>query len=419
LALGAFAALWHEDSGERIASAAQRAGDAPPEQLAADEDFWVQIQQAFTVDRSLINLNNGGVSPAPRVAQDALKRYLDVQNQAPSRTMWQTLDPQVETVREKLAMLFGAGPDEIAITRNASESLETLIYGIDLKAGDEVLTTEHDYPRMLTTYRQRETREGIKLVTVPVPAPVEDPAELVALFEHAITPRTRVLLVSHVVFLTGQIFPVRDICRLGKRHGLPVIVDGAHAFAHLAFQRADLECDYYGTSLHKWLTAPIGTGMLFVARDKIPAVWPLMAAAEPRSDSIRKFEEIGTHSAAERLAIAEAIGLYLAIGPQRKEARLRFLRDAWAKRLMQDPRVKLFTRLDPQHSCGIATLAIEGVEPQKLYAHLWSKHRIFVVAIESGDVRGIRVTPNTYTTMPEIDLFCRAIEDVLANGIPA
>ncbi len=420
VAAGAFAfAALRDDAHDRVL-AATRADDArSPEEVAADEDYWREIQQAFAIDRSMINLNNGGVSPAPRVVMDALRRHQDYSNHAPSRTMWRDLDPHVETSRARLARAFGCSPEEMAITRNASESLETCIYGLDLKPGDEVLATDQDYPRMLTTFRQREKREGIVLKTFPIPTPPDDLSQLVAAYERNISSRTRLILCCHVINLTGQILPVREIVALGRRHGLPVVVDGAHAFGHLAFRRDELECDYYGTSLHKWLTAPLGTGFLYVRREKIPELWPLMAAVEPRGDDIRKYEEIGTHPAAPRLAISEAATLYELIGAARKEARLRYLRDRWARRLAQDPRVKLFCRLEPRHSCGIATFAVEGVEASALSDHLWSKHRVFTIPIEHASVKGIRVSPNVYTTLDEIDLFAEAVESVLARGLPA
>lgn len=412
-------AFWDEDTLPRVAAAVHKAGDQPATQLAADEDFWFEIQQGFAIDRSVINLNNGGVSPSPRVVMDALKRHLDFANQLPSRNLWSVMDPQVEHVRAKLAHIFGCGSDEVAITRNASESLENCLFGIDLKPGDEVLTTELDYPRMITTLKQREAREGIVLKLLPVNIPVNDPAEIVELYRSNIGPRTKLLLVSHVVFVTGQIFPVRELARLGREHKLPVVVDGAHAFAHVAARRDELECDYYGVSLHKWLHAPIGTGLLYVRKDRIESTWSLMASGRERAGDIRKFEEIGTHPAANFLAIAEAAALYEAIGPQRKEARLRYLRDRWAKRLTQNKRVSLAARLDPQHSCGINTFSIDGLEPEKLHTHLWEKHKIWTVAINYAKVHGIRVSPSVYTTIQEVDQFCEIVEDVLANGLPA
>ncbi|HEX6200693.1 MAG TPA: aminotransferase class V-fold PLP-dependent enzyme, partial [Thermoanaerobaculia bacterium] len=269
-----------------------------PEDLAADETYWREAQQAFTVDRSLVNLNNGGVSPSPAVVQAAMKRHLDYSNEAPPYTMWQVLEPQREPVRQRLARFFGCDPEEVALTRNASEGLQICQNGFDLRAGDEVLTTTQDYPRMIDTFRQREAREGIVLRQIQIPVPVEDPAEVVRRFEEAITERTRLILVSHVINLTGQILPVREVVAMARRRDIPVIVDGAHALAHFDFKLSDLDCDYYGTSLHKWLFAPHGTGLLYVRREKITGLWPLTAPPEKLRGDIRKFEEIGTHPAA-------------------------------------------------------------------------------------------------------------------------
>ncbi|MEE9470873.1 MAG: aminotransferase class V-fold PLP-dependent enzyme, partial [Gemmatimonadota bacterium] len=278
-----------------------------PKELAANEEFWREVQQAFTVDRSLVNLNNGGVSPAPAVVQAAMKRYLDFSHQAPTYNMWRILEPQKEGVRQRLAREFGCDAEEIAITRNASESLEICQLGFDLVAGDEILTTTQDYPRMLATFDQRERREGIVIRKISIPVPAEDPAEVVRRFEAAINPRTRLILMCHMINITGQILPVRDVVAMARTRGIPVIVDGAHALAHFDFRLSDLECDYYGSSLHKWLFAPHGSGLLYVRREKIADLWPLMAAGEDMASDIRKFEEIGTHPAANFVAIGEAL----------------------------------------------------------------------------------------------------------------
>src|SRR5262252_3592291 len=265
---------------ERILAASRSAAGISPETMAADEDYWREIQQAFTVDRSLINLNNGGVSPSPRVVQDAMRRYLEFSNSAPTVTMWQVLEPEIEGVRRRLAAVFGCDPEEMAITRNASEALEICIFGLNLKPGDEVLTTNQDYPRMITSWRQRERREGIRLRSISFPVPPPSMDDLYDRIVQAITPKTRVIQICHITNLTGQIFPVKRICQLGRERGIEVIVDGAHAFAHFPFKLSDLDCDYYGTSLHKWLLAPHGTGFLYVRKSKIPKLWPLMAAPD-------------------------------------------------------------------------------------------------------------------------------------------
>lgn len=390
-----------------------------PEDVAADEDFWFEIQRAFTVDRNLINLNNGGVSPSPRVVQEAMRRYLEYSNQAPVYTMWRVLDPQIESVRRRLAKVFGADPEEIAITRNASESLEICQLGLDLKAGDEILTTNQDYPRMLSTWRQRALRDGVKLKLVSFPVPPKSQDQLAEIIEQAITPNAKVIHICHITNLTGQIFPVKRIVQSARARNIQVIVDGAHAFAHFPFKHADLDCDYYGTSLHKWLLAPFGVGMLYVRKSKIKDLWPLMAAGEPKSDNIRKFEEIGTHPSANALAVGEALTFYEGIGPERKAARLRFLFQRWARRLETLKGVKILTPYDPKQSCGLANISIAGMDHAKLGGYLMSEHRIITTPIIHEEFQGMRITPNIYTTTNEVDTFADVMEKVITKGLPS
>lgn len=399
---------------EAAASFSGTADDA-----ARDADLWREVQQAFTVDRSMINLNNGGVSPSPATVQLAMKRHLDYSNTTPVYAMWRVLEPQREGVRRELAQLFGCDAEEVAITRNTSEGLETCQLGFDLEPGDEVLTTTQDYPRMVNTWKQLARRHGVVLRQFPIPTPCDDPAEIVRRFEANVTQRTRLILVSHVIFLTGQVMPVREVVRLGRSRGIPVIVDGAHAFAHLVFSRRDLDCDYYGTSLHKWLAAPHGTGMLYVRRDLIGSLWPLMAAPPEMGNDIRKFEEIGTHAAATALAVAEAIVFHRAIGAERKFARLLYLRDRWARQLAASDRVRFHSPLQPSLGCGLATFEIDGVDPGELVDHLWNRRRIIVTAIKHDEFQGVRVSPSVYTTLEELDRFSEAVEDVIARGLPS
>jgi len=397
----------------RLSAASAAIAARTPADVAHDEDYWAEVQQAFTLDRTILNFNNGGVCPSPRVVHETLKRYLDISNQAPVYHMWKVLEPNLETVRRRIAGAFGCDAEEISITRGGSEALQIAQLGIDLKKDDEVLTTNQDYPRMLNTWEQRVRRDGIRLTKIAFPVPPASLEDLASRLERAITPRTKVLHFCHITNLTGQIFPVRQICRIARARGIRTIVDGAHAFAHFPFTLADLECDYYGTSLHKWLLAPVGTGFLYVRRPLIESLWPLTPAAEGQAKDIRKFEEIGTHPAANHNAIAEALSFHEAIGGDRKAARLRYLTRRWVDTLAPVPRVRILTNLEPKHSCGIATLAIEGVEVEKLADHLWERHRILVSPIRHAEFQGIRVTPNVYTTLDEVETFVAAIEQVL------
>src|SRR5712664_1708797 len=390
-----------------------------PEEAAMDEDYWAIIQNSFSVTRGIINLNNGGVSPSPRIVTEALTRYIWEQEDATAYTMWQILEPQCETIRTGLAELFGCDREEIAITRNASESLEILLMGMDFKSGDEILTTTQDYPRMLTTLRQREKREGLVLKLIKIPIPPKNLGEILAAFEAGITNRTRLILMAHQINITGQITPVKAVCELARARGIETIVDGAHSFGQFDFKQKDLGCDYFGTSLHKWLFAPKGTGLLYVKRDKIEKLWPLMAAETKQAPDIRKFEEIGTHSAAPKLAIGEALLFHNGIGGRRKEARLRYLSRYWMNRLKDAPKVRFNTSFDPAQSCAIANVNIEGTNPSAIGSYLLDKHRIFTTPIIHEEFKGIRITPNVYTTIGELDRFCDVMDMIARKGLPA
>jgi selenocysteine lyase/cysteine desulfurase len=245
---------------------------------------------------------------------------------------------------------------------------------------------------------------------------------MVALYAANITPRTRLILVTHVINFTGQVMPVREIADMARKRGIAVMVDGAHSFAHFDFKISDLGCDYFATSLHKWLFAPHGTGLLYVRRDKIRGLWPLMAASPKMDDDIRKFEQVGTRPAANTLAIAEALTFHQALGGARKEARLLYLRDIWTKRLLATGRVKMLSSLKPappRVTSSIAMIDVDGIDPGKLAAYLWDKHRIHTAGIVFDEFRGVRVTPSVYTTLEELDRFCTVMEKVIKNGLPA
>ena len=404
---------------ENVSAAGRAVDHLTPIEVAADEDYWSRIQQAFSVTRGIVNLNNGGVSPSPRLVTEAFVRYTWQQEDATAYTMWQILEPQSETIRTGLAEVFGCDAEEIAITRNASESLEILLMGLDLRSGDEVLTTTQDYPRMLTTLKQRELREGLKLKLIQIPIAPDDVNDIASAYERAITPKTKLILVSHQINVTGQINPVKRVCEMARARGIETIVDGAHSFAQFDFKRDDLGCDYFGTSLHKWLYAPKGTGMLYVRKEKIPKVWPLMASEDKQRNDIRKYEEIGTHSAAMRLAIGEAVLFHNAIGGKRKEERLRYLSRYWMNNLKAIPKVGFNTSFDPKQSCAIANFKIDGVDPVALGAYLMSKHKIFTTPIVHAEFTGIRITPNVYTTLWELDRFSSVVADVAKRGLPA
>ncbi len=417
---GAGAALpaFRTDAIAMLRRAEEVAGSRAAAALADDELYWTQIQRAFDADRTLVNLNNGGVSPTPSHVLEAMIRDLRFSNELPVEHMWRVLEPRIESVRRDLAHDFGCDPEELAITRNASEALEIMIFGLDLKPGDEVLVTNQNYGRMLTSWEQRVRRDGIVLKQVSFRVPPPSQEYLVDIFRQAITPRTRVIEVTHITNLTGQIFPVREIVAMARPRGIEVFVDGAHAYAHFPFTRDALGCDYYGTSLHKWLLAPIGTGFLYVRKEKQQALWPLMGAAPSQDNDIRKYEEIGTHPAANHNAISAALAFHRGIGAERKITRLRWLRDRWAKRLLaESDRVRLLTPLDSPWAGGIGNFTVDGMDMPKLGAWLMAQHRIVTTPIVHAEYAGMRITPNVYTTPDEVDLFAEKVLEAIRRGV--
>ena len=412
--LGAATVVTKANGVDAIAEAAQSVADRTPEEVARNEFFWREIQLGFTLDRTLTNLNNGNSCPTPRVVHEALKRYLDFSNQLPVHYRGQ-LSRNIETVRRRLADEFGCDSEELAITRNSSEALQIAQNGLDLESGDEVITTDQDYGRMRTTWDQRVRRDGITLTQIPFPVPTTQD-DLYARFEQAITPRTKVLHFCHITNLTGQLFPGQRLSRLARERGSVSICDGAHAVAHFPFKLRDLECDYYGTSLHKWLLAPHGTGFLHVRRENIEKTWPLQAAARRLDNDIRKFEAIGTHPAAAKAAIAEALVFHQAIGAERKAARLRYLTMRWADRLKDHPRITIHSSLEPGQTWALANVQIKGVDTREINSYMWDRFRIVLVPIVRDDYEGLRVTPNVYTRLQEIDTFADAMLEIADKG---
>jgi selenocysteine lyase/cysteine desulfurase len=374
------------------------------------------IQRSYSINPGIINLNNGGVSPAPIVVQQAVERYKQLANEGPSYFMWQILDQGREPLREKLAHLAGAQPGEIAINRNSTEALNTIIYGLPLKPGDEVIGSKQDYPNMMQAYHQRAEREGIVYKQLNFDFPIEDDAAIVKAYEEAITPRTRLIHVTHMVNWVGQTMPARKIADMAHAHGIEVIVDGAHSFGLLDFKIPDLNCDYFGTSLHKFLSAPIGTGMMWIKADKIEKVWPLTCNANPHSADIRKFETLGTRSFPIEQGIGEAINFQLGIGSKRKEQRIGYLKNYWASRVQSIPKVKLHTSLNLNYSCAICGVSIDGMTPAQFSTALFDRYKIHTIGIVYENISCVRVTPHVYTTIPDLEKLVIAVTELAAKA---
>ena len=400
--------VFAEEARARIFSDLHEPNDFPPD----DDDFWGWVRESYTASPNIINLNNGGVSPQPKVVQDAHIRYYQYANEAPTYYMWQILDQGREPLREKLATMAGCSSEELAINRNATEGLNTVIFGLNLKAGDEVVLTRQDYPNMINAWKQREKRDGVKLVWLDLPLPMDDEDRIVDLYKSAFTSKTKVVHITHLINWTGQILPVKKIADEARRRGIDSIADGAHTFAHFDFSIPELGCDYYATSLHKWLGAPFGSGLLYIRKDKIRDVWALLSNNEPDGPDIRKFESLGTRSFASEMAIGAAVDFHEVIGSKRKEKRLRYLKDHWVDQVKDIPGVS-FLQSKPKHqSCAIANIAIDGKKPEEIAATLFNKYKIHTVAINWQNVHGVRVTPNVYTSTRDLDKLVSAIKSM-------
>ena len=404
--------FFETSEGQQFSKACQDQNQKSLEDSIIDETFWYQVQQAYTVSPNIINLNNGGVSPQPRVVQEAVERYNRLSNETPSYYMWRILDQGREPVRSKLADLAGCSSEELAINRNASEALETIIFGLPLKAGDEVVLTKQDYPNMINAWKQREKRDGIKLKWLSFDFPSEDVGYIVSEFTNAFTANTKVVHITHMINWNGQILPVKAIANAAHQRGIEVLVDGAHTFAHLDYKIPDLDCDYFGTSLHKWLCAPFGSGLLYIKKEKINKIYPLFAAPESQNEDIRKFENLGTRSFAIEQGIGQAVNFHHMIGSERKFKRLHYLKNYWASRVSEFPGVSVATSLDPKFGGAIGLLVVEGKKPNEVASELFRNYKIHSVAINWENIHGVRVTPNVYTTTRDLDRFILAVKEI-------
>jgi selenocysteine lyase/cysteine desulfurase len=403
---------------ERILAAGRDTADLSPEEVAADEDFWFEVQEAFTEDRNIINLNNGTIQPGLRIVQDAVRRHTEFSVNAASYSM-AILAKEIESCRRRLAFHLGCDPEELVICRGGSEAGQIPIMGIDLKRGDEVVITNQDYPRLLSAWRQRQKREGIVLKIVPLPTPPVPFDLFYSLVEQQVTPRTKVIHVCHMTHYTGQMAPIRRISDMAHTKGIEVLVDGAHGFMHVPFKLADLGCDYYTASLHKWLMAPPGNGFVRIPKNRIPQVWPLTPPWTDNPNDIRRFEDVGTRTPANRIAIAEAITFNEGIGIERKSARIQYLKERWTNRLRQLPKVRFFSSLDPADSCGVTTFGVEGMDTAKIINHLIDKWGIVTIPQKHPDglFDGIRVVVNVSLSAREIDYFADVMEAIVKKGI--
>lgn len=413
-AISVAAAIQHDHTERALDKLAQ----LPPHEAATQEEAWEQIAAMYNPDESFLNLENGYFSMCSVPVMESFMQKTRSVNSQSSFYMRRMMQPERLLIKSELAQLAGVPAEEIALTRNTTESLNILIQGIDLKSGDEILLSKQDYGSMQEAFEQKAKRQGVVLKYVQIPLLPKSASEIVKAYEKSITSKTRMMLVTHMINLTGHILPVKELCALGKAKNIEVIVDGAHAFAHLDFKISDLGCDYYAASLHKWLGAPLGTGFLYVRQNKVANIWPLMGDTGKEKTNIEKLEHTGTTPPANYFSIKAAIDFNMRIGLKRKEERLRYLKNYWTGKLKTIKGVGMLTPEGAEQSCGIACFSMENVPATVVSNRLYDEHKIFTVAIETDEVKGVRVTPHLFTTTEHLDRFVQAVQ-VIAGENPA
>ena len=409
LALGSVSFSLSSQNKKSLQQAIELSTSKSPTELAEDEAFWSVVQQSFTRNPRFINLENGYYSCLPQETLNAQIGHIQRVNEQRSYYMRNHQVKDRENVKRQLADFAGCSLEELIITRNTTESLNTIVFGLDFKKGEEAILCDQDYGSMQEQFKQQAQRYGLKLKWVKLPLHPKSDEEIVAQYEAAITPNTRILLVSHIINISGQVLPVRKIADMAHSHGVEVLCDGAHSFGHLNFNIPDLGVDYFGTSMHKWLCCPLGTGLLYIKKDKIPSIWPLFGDVGRDPADIRKLEHIGTQPSSTHLAIVDALNFQHLIGSANKEARLRYLRNYWIDRVKDLPHIEINSPFETERSCGIGNVAVKGMPSSELAKNLWEGFQIYTVAINRESVKGIRVTPHLYTTLDDLKSFVEAL----------
>jgi selenocysteine lyase/cysteine desulfurase len=389
--------------------------DKSDAELTNDESFWYQVQQCYVQNPHFINLEAGYFSPAANVTLEDQINNVRMINESPSFYMRRRQFEERDALRKQLADFAGCGDDELIMTRNTTESLNIIIQGLKLKDDEEILRTNREYPSMIQALDQRKKRFGTPVRVVSLPLIPDSPAQIVALIEKAISSKTKVILVSYMTYLTGQVLPIKEICAMAHKKGIEVIVDGAHAFAHVPFKISELDCDYFACSLHKWLCAPLGNGLLYVKKGKVGKIWPLFGDTDFAEDDIKKLEHFGTQPCANQLSIAAAIRFHESIGSGLKASRLNHLKHYWVSKVKSLPKIKINTPLGEGQSYAICNLGVEGMSPNELVDTLYSEYKIFAVAIDNDDIQGARIAPHLYTTIKELDKLVEALTRIVSK----
>jgi selenocysteine lyase/cysteine desulfurase len=399
-----------------MAKSFEQKAHLPATVLAKDEDFWTGIRNQYLLKPDYINLENGYYNFLPQPILNKFIEHIKEVNYQGSYYMRTVQFDNKQNIAARLAGIAGCLAEELVITRNTTESLDLVIGGFDWKAGDEAIMAVQDYGAMLDMFDQIQNRYGVVNIKLSVPNHPKNDEEIVNLYASAITPKTKVLFVSHMINITGQVLPIRKICDMAHAKGVQVIVDGAHAFAHVKFRIDELNCDYYAAALHKWLSTPLGAGLLYVKKENVKNLWPLLADGEKDINKINRLNHIGTHPVHTDLTINDCMDYFEMIGAERKEARMYFLQNYWTSKVRNLPKIIINTPADASRSCGIANVGIEGISPADLAKRLMTEHKVFTVAIDYANVHGCRITPNLYTTTKELDQFVQALKTMSNNA---
>ncbi|MGB3852444.1 MAG: aminotransferase class V-fold PLP-dependent enzyme [Tunicatimonas sp.] len=405
---------WDASALSLVQRVSRQKAPVPADALASDEDYWQEVRRAFRVNPDFINLENGYYSLMAEPVTTAQIDDLAMINANHSFYMRRQHKEDRARIREQVAKLAGCSPEELMLCRNTTEALDTVIMGLTMKPGDEAIMTEQDYGSMLQCFAMRARRFGSVNKIIKLPFHPQSDEEIVAAYEAAITPRTKVILVTHLINTTGQILPVRKIADMAHARGVEIISDSAHAFAHVEFKIPDLDCDYFGASLHKWLGAPLGTGILYIKKEKIDKVWPLFGDNTYADDDIRKFGHIGTIPCHNDWAVADAIDFHHAIGGPKKEARLRYLTAYWMDKVKDNPNIVINTPVQSARYCAIANVGVKGIDSDALADVLFEKYNIFTVTKNVGEISGVRVTPHLYNSPDDLDRLVAALQELAA-----
>lgn len=379
------------------------------EDSQSDAAFWNKVRADYTLTDAYINLESGYYNIIPQPTLKALQAHIEAINLRGSHYMRNDQFPDKKRVVQSLAEVVGCEADSLILTRNTTESLNSVIKGIPWKAKDHIIFANQEYGAMQQMIRQVAKRFNLAITNLDIPMHPESDEEIVAQYEALIKPQTRLILVSHMVNITGHILPIKKICDMAHGHGVEVLVDGAHCIGHFDFKIDDLNCDYYGSSLHKWLATPLGCGLLYINPKHQDTLWPLFTEDHQMTEGIQRFGHQGTHPVYHDLAIENAITYYQALGPHRKEERLRTLATRWMDALRDHENIRLNTPNQKERYAGIANVGLKNMRASELATKLMDKHGIFTVAIEGAGVDGCRITPNVFTTDEEIDEFTKAM----------